>query len=83
MKQEYVRNLLLYRSTKAIEARLRRYQFWFNQERPQQGLGQRTPDDVHFDRPCTPTRDITGGTLHVWFLDGDRRLPILRLRDAA
>ena len=83
MKQEYIRHLFLYRSTKAIEARLRRYQTWFNQERPHQGLGQRTADDVYFDRPCTPTRDITGGTLHVRFLDGDRRLPILRFRDAA
>ena len=83
MKQEYVRHLFPHRSTRAIEVRLRRYQFWFNQERPHQGLGQRTPDDVYFDRPCTPTCDIIGGTLHVRLLDEDRRLPILRLRDAA
>jgi putative transposase len=83
MKQEYVRHLFLYRSTDAVERRLRRYQTWFNEERPHQGLGQRTPAEVYFDRPEKPTRDITGGTLHVRFLDGDRRLPVLRLRDAA
>ncbi len=83
MKQEYVRHLFLYRSSRAIEAGLRQYQTWFNQERPHQGLGQRTPDEVYFDRPCKPTRDTTGSTRHVRFLDGDRRLPVLRLRDAA
>jgi hypothetical protein len=28
-------------------------------------------------------RDITGGTLSIRFLDGDTRLPVLRLRRAA
>jgi transposase InsO family protein len=83
MKHEYVRHLFLYRSTAAIEQRLNRWRRWHNAERPHQGLGQRTPDDVFFDRPRKPTRDLTGGTLHVRFLDGDKRLPILRLRDAA
>ena len=77
MKQEYVRHLFLYRSTPAIETRLRRYAVWFNGERAHQGLGQRTPDDIYFDRPAVPTRDITGGTLQVWFLDGDKGLPIM------
>jgi hypothetical protein len=83
MKEEYVRPLFLYRSTAAIDGRLERYRIWFNQERPHQGQRQRTPDDVYFARPERPTRDITGGTLHVRFHAGDRRLPILRLRDAA
>jgi hypothetical protein len=82
-KQGYVRHLFLCRSAKAIETRLQRFQVWFNAERAHQGPGQRTPDDVYFDRPVNPTRKITGGTLHVRFHDGDRRLPILRLRDAA
>ena len=83
MKQEYVRRLFLYRSTPAIETRLLRYAAWFNEERAHQGLGQRTPDDIYFDRPAKPARDITGGTLQVRFHDGDRRLPVLRLRSAA
>jgi hypothetical protein len=72
-----------YRSVKAIETRLQRLQTWFNAEREHQGLGRRTSDDVYFDRPVIPTRNITGGTLRVRFHDGDRRLPILRLKDAA
>ncbi len=83
MKDEYVRPLFLYRSTTTIDGRLDRYRTWFNQERPHQGQRQRTPDNVYFARPEKPTRDITGGTLHIRFHDGDRRLPVLRLRDAA
>lgn len=82
-KQEYVRHLFLYRSVKAIDAKLRRYQTWFNSERPHQGIGQRTPDDVYFDRPAQAPRSTTDSKLHVRFLDGDRRLPILRLHRAA
>ena len=83
MKEEYVGHLFLYRHAHAIERPLRRYRAWFNEERAHQGLDQRTPDDVFFERPETPTRDLAGGTLHVRFHDGDRRLPILRVRDAA
>jgi putative transposase len=83
MKQEYVRHLFLYRSVTAIERRLNGWRRWHNTERPHQGLEQRTPDDVYRGRPPKPTRDLTGGTLHVRFLDGDQRLPILRLRNAA
>jgi len=83
MKEEYVRPLFLYRSMTTIDGRLERYRTWFNQERPHQGQRQRTPDDVYFARPEKPTRDLARGTLHVRFHDGDRRLPVLRLRDAA
>ena len=83
MKQEYVRHLFLYRPAAAIDRRLRRWARWHNAERPHQGLDQRTPNEVFFDRPRGTTREITGGTLSIRFLDGDRRLPILRLRDAA
>jgi putative transposase len=83
MKQEYVRGLFLYRSRAVIDERLHRYARWFNRERPHQGLGQRTPDDVYGGRPPRQTRNLTAGVLSVRFLDGDRRLPILRLRRAA
>jgi len=83
MKEEYVRPLFLYRSPTTIDGRLDRYRTWFNQERAHQGQRQRIPDDVYFARPEKPTRDLAGGMLHVRFHDGDRRLPVLRLRDAA
>ena len=83
MKQEYVRHLFLYRTASAIERRLTRWRHWFNADRPHQGLGQRTPDEIYGGRPPRQTRDVTAGTLSVRFLDGDKRLPILRLRDAA
>ncbi|MHC4932808.1 MAG: DDE-type integrase/transposase/recombinase [Planctomycetota bacterium] len=83
LKQEYVNGLFLYRSRTAIEKRLRRYARWFNRERPHQGLRQRTPESVYRGRADRAVRDVAGAVLHVRFLDGDRRLPILRLADAA
>ena len=83
LKREYVNGLFLYRAKAAIEKRLRRYARWFNQERPHLGLRQRTPDDVHRGRAPRAARNVAGGVLHVRFLDGDRRLPILRLTKAA
>ncbi len=83
MKHEYVRHLFLYRSTKALDLRLKRWARWHNAERPHQGLGQQTPDEIYRGRPPGRTRDLTAGTLSVRFLDGDKRLPILRLTRAA
>jgi hypothetical protein len=83
MKREYVTALFLYRPKAAIETRLRRYARWVNQERPHQGRGNRTPDQVYRGRPSGAVRNVTSGMLHVRFLDGDRRLPILRLANAA
>jgi putative transposase len=82
MKQEYVRHLFLYRTVRAIDVRAHRWARWYNAERPHQGLGQRTPDEVYRRRPPRRTRDLTGGALHVGFLEGDRHLPVLRLRRA-
>ena len=83
LKSEYVRHLLLYRSIRALETRLRRWARWRNGHRPHQGLGQRTLDGIYRGRPPKRVRDTTAGTLSVRFLGGDRRLPILRLRRAA
>ncbi|MHC4164699.1 MAG: DDE-type integrase/transposase/recombinase, partial [Planctomycetota bacterium] len=82
-KQEYVNGLFLYRPKAAIERLVRRYARWFNEERPHQGLRNRTPDEVYRGRPPRAAHKLTGGVLHVRFLDGDRRLPILRLANAA
>ena len=83
LKSEYVRHLFLHRSIRALETRLRRWARWHNGHRPHQGLGQRTPDDVYRGRRPRKVRTLTACALHVQFLDGDRRLPILRLRRAA
>jgi len=83
MKQEYVNGLFLYRPKAAIERQLRRYARWHAQERPHQGLSNRTPNEVYRGRPPRTARNLTGGKLCVRFLEGDRRLPILRLANAA
>jgi putative transposase len=83
LKQEYVNGLFLYRPKAAIETRLWRYAHWYNEARPHQGLRQRTPDEVYRGRSSTAPRDVSRGVLRVRFLGGDRRLPILRLADAA
>jgi len=82
-KHEYVNGLFVYRPKVAIERLLRRYARWFNEERPHLGLRNRTPDEVYRGRPPRAARKLTRGVLHVRFLDGDRRLPILRLANAA
>ena len=83
LKQEYVRQLFLYRSIRALETKLKTWQRWHNGHRPHQGLGQRTPDDVHRRHRPRKMRSVTAGVLSVRFLDGDHRLPILRLANAA
>jgi putative transposase len=83
MKQEYVRRLFPCRRKAALEKRLNRWRRWHHGERPHQSLGQQTPDDVYRGRPSKRKRNLTAGALSVRFLDGDRRLPILRPRNAA
>jgi len=83
MKQEYVWHLFRHRPIRALETRLRRWQAWHNGHRPHQGFDQRTPDDVYRGRRPRKVHDLTAGVLSVRFLDGDHRLPIVRLRNAA
>ena len=75
--------LLNRRNPAGLRSRQQRWARWHNAERPHQGLGQQTPDEVYRGRPPRRTRDLTAGMLSVRFLDGDKRLPILRLRYAA
>jgi putative transposase len=82
-KSEYARGLFLHRLLRSIERDLRRWVAWFNAERPHGGLGLRTPDDIHLGRRRRRPRPLTRGVLAVRFVDGDRRLPVLRLRHAA
>jgi putative transposase len=83
MKREYARGILLFRPHRTIERQLRAYAQWANAERPHQGLGQRTPDDVFYGRAPTPPRRVEAGTLSVDLIDGDHELPVLRFRAAA
>lgn len=72
-----------YRPLRRIEADLEKYAEWFNAERPHQGLGNRTPDDVHERRRRRPRRCPARATLRVRYLGNDRALPVLLLRRAA
>ncbi len=83
LKDEFARTLFLYRPLGAIERDLTRYVSWFNGWRPHGSLSSRSPDEVFFGRPPRRLRPVKRATLHVRFLDGDRRLPIFTLRPAA
>ena len=83
LKTEYARGLFLYRPVRSIEADLARYANWYNAERPHQGLGSHTPDEVHAGRTRRPRVPPAHAVLRVRYLDDDRALPVLRLRRAA
>jgi putative transposase len=84
MKQEYARGIFLYQPLRSIEADLENYAEWFNTERPHQGLGDRTPEEVHEGQRRPPLQRAPGrATICVRHLGNDRALPILRLRRAA
>lgn len=83
MKDEFSDRLLPWAPIAAIRRRLSRYAAWFNGERVHQGLSLSTPDEVHGGRPFRPGPARAHGTLEVRLLGGDRRLPVLRLREAA
>ena len=59
------------------------YVTWFNAHRPHQGLGQRTPDEIHFGRDTRPQSVPLRGELVAELVDGDLTLPVLRLRRTA
>ena len=83
MKTEHAHGLALYRPLASIRTRLRAYATWFNAHRPHQGLGNRTPDEVHTGRSTKPTSVPLRAALEVRNMDDDRNLPILKLRRAA
>jgi putative transposase len=82
MKDEVGRGLLLFQPTQRLQKKLEDYARWFNTERPHVGLNHRTPEDV-VSGATLPSRNIRSSRLEVRFLNGDRELPIFRLRDAA
>jgi hypothetical protein len=66
-----------------LDKKISRYAGWYNVERPNSGLGLRTPEEIFRGTPARQTRRVEAGNLVVDFMDGDRRLPIFRLRLAA
>jgi len=83
MKTEYARGLLLYRPLKTIERLLSEYATWFNAARPHQGLGGRTPDEVHSAKSTRAKSVPLRAAVEATFVANDRDLPVLRLRRAA
>jgi putative transposase len=83
LKEEYARGLMLYSPIASLEKKLSGYAAWYNLERPHEGLGLRTPEDIF--RACSVrTRPpVEAGKLEVRLLEGDRRLPVFRLRPSA
>ena len=82
LKAEYVDAFFAYRSLSRLDRDLARYAAWFNGHRVHEGLGGRTPDEIHFARRRRKPQRIPSARLVVSHLGGDRRLPVLRLRRA-
>jgi hypothetical protein len=83
MKVDYSRGLVVYRPIRTIERLLLGYARWFNEARPHQGLGQRTPDEVYYGRDTRAKSVPLHAALRVEHIEGDRALPVLSLRRAA
>ena len=54
-----------------------------NEHRPHQGLGQRTPAEVHHATSTRASSVLLRAVLAAEPLDGNRHLPVLRLRAVA
>ena len=83
MKTEYARGLVLFRTIRSIESKLRGYADWFGAHRPHQGLAGMTPDKVHEGTSTGATVVPLCAVVEVGHVDRDVRLPVLRLRHAA
>ena len=83
LKEEYARGLFLYRPIQTLERDLGRYALWHSKWRPHSGLGGVTPDEIHAGKQRRSLRVLQEGRLEVRHLDGDRRLPVFRLRQVA
>jgi len=83
LKVEFASGLFLWRPLPRIERMLQAYAAWFNAERPHQGLGQRTPHEIHFGT-CTRARAVPlRPALVVMAHDAEGVLPVVRWRHAA
>jgi transposase InsO family protein len=83
MKSEFGRGLFLWLPLRTIERKLRAYAQWHNVARPHGAHGGRAPDDIHFGRAAPHRRRLEAARLEVRLLEGERSLPLFRLRRAA
>ena len=83
MKVEYARGMFLWRPLRTIERMLRGYATWFNTERPHQGLDQRTPDEVHFEKSTRARAVPLRPVLSTHSLGDEATLPVVRWHRAA
>jgi transposase InsO family protein len=83
MKSEFGRGLFLWLPLRTIERKLRAYAHWHNVARPHGAHGGRAPDDLHFGRATPSHRRLEAARLEVRLLEGERSLPLFRLRPAA
>jgi transposase InsO family protein len=82
-KLEYAGRFVLYRPVSSIERSLATYARWFNEHRPHQGLGQLTPDEVHYGTSTRAKSVPLRAVLEAEPLAGDRHVPVFRLRAVA
>jgi len=82
LKVEYARGLFLWRPLRTVERMLRGYSTWFNTERPHQGIGQLTPDEVHFGKSTRARAVPLRTVLSVRSLGDEAELPVVRWRQA-
>jgi putative transposase len=83
LKDEFARELFLFRPLAGLRRDLVSYVRWYNTERPHCSLGYRTPQEAFRGRRLRRVRHAERARLEVRLLGGDRRLPVLRLRPAA
>jgi hypothetical protein len=74
---------MLYLPITGLEKKLSSYTTWYNVERPNSGLGLRTPEEVFREAPPRRQTRSEVAKLTIRFMDGDRRLPVFRLRRSA
>jgi putative transposase len=88
MKTECTRIILVPCGCDDMRAELRCYTTWYNQFRPHQALGGRTPTDVYENHdPLSgnplPNSKLPRRELQVAYFEGRKHLPVVELREAA
>jgi transposase InsO family protein len=87
IKAEWLRKIIIPLDTNDMRKKLTTYIRWYNCYRPHQGLDGAIPAEVYDPKPRKENTIKFGVDNHlqliVSFCDGDKQLPIIRLRQAA
>ena len=83
LKDEFAREMFLFRPLVNLRRDLVSYVRWYNTERPHCSLTYRTPDEVFRGHRLRPAWRTERARLEVRLLGGNGRLPVLRLRPTA